>query len=108
MKNLFSFALILLVAGSAFAFGKKEAQNEQTAQLSPEEAASNLLSKNDTDKDGKLAKNEVNMSFRIRRFKAADTNLDNYLDQAELTNWFQKTTQIKAANTNVQSSSDEE
>ena len=103
MKNLLSLALILLVTGQAFAFGSKKNENQEaTQQLSPEEAAANLLQKNDLNKDGKLAKNEVNLNFRVKRFKTADTNTDNYLESTELTNWFQKTNQAKAQTTSAQ------
>ena len=49
------------------------------------------------DKDGKLAKNEVNLSFRMKRFKKVDKNSDNFLSLEELEESYQKTSQAKEA-----------
>jgi Ca2+-binding EF-hand superfamily protein len=90
MKNL-TLALLLVTAIAAPSFAKKAESTENTVQLSPEESAEKLLKANDSNKDGKLAKNEVNLTFRVKRFTAVDKNKDGFLDKEELVQSFEKT-----------------
>jgi len=93
MKNLLHGALLLslFVGASTASFAKKE--EATTENLSPEESTAKLLKNNDFNKDGKLAKNEVNFSFRMKRFNRVDKNKDGYLDEQELKDSFEKTKQ---------------
>lgn len=60
------------------------------------EKANTLLKTLDANKDNKLSPNEVNLSFRLRRFQYVDKNQDGYLDQAELTDSYQKSALAQA------------
>ncbi len=60
------------------------------------EKANALLKTLDANKDNKLSPNEVNLSFRLRRFQYVDKNQDGYLDQAELTDSYQKSALAQA------------
>ena len=60
------------------------------------EKANTLLKTLDANKDNKLSPNEVNLSFRLRRFQYVDKNQDGYLDQTELTDSYQKSALAQA------------
>lgn len=99
MKN-FSILFSLIALSGLFALSslaKKDGSvAEEIATLPPNEAAAKLLKANDANKDGKLAKNEVNLSFRMKRFKRVDKNNDNFLSLEELENSYKKTTEVKS------------
>ena len=78
MKN-FSILFSLIALSGLFGLNSLAKSNnnvaEEISSLSPSEAAAKLLKNNDANKDGKLAKNEVNLSFRMKRFKKVDKNM---------------------------------
>jgi len=94
MKKLFCGLLTLALASgvSVASFAKKES-SENLETLSPEESTARLLKSNDANKDGRLAKNEVNLGFRVKRFARVDENKDGFLDEQELKKSFEKTQQ---------------
>jgi Ca2+-binding EF-hand superfamily protein len=92
MKKLPLLALSLSLTLSVASFAKKQAD---APALSPSEAAQNLIKVNDANKDGKLSKNEVNLSFRVKRFNTVDKNKDGFLDEAELENSYSKSAQVQ-------------
>ncbi len=100
MKN-FSILFSLIALSGLFGLNSLAKSNnnvaEEISSLSPSEAAAKLLKNNDANKDGKLAKNEVNLSFRMKRFKKVDKNSDNFLSLEELEESYQKTSQAKEA-----------
>ncbi len=100
MKKLFTLSLLAFATSSACLAGNpfaKKQNTEENVQVSPSEAAAKLLKANDGDKDGKLSKKEVNLSFRVKRFNVVDKNKDGFLDEQELVDSYTRTTQ--ASNT---------
>ena len=59
-KIIMTCLVLTLVSGSSLL---------QAAETTPQEQAQEILRSNDLDKDGKLSMNEVDLSFKLRRFK---------------------------------------
>lgn len=63
-------------------------------QMSPADRAEHMLDEWDTNKDGKLAKEECPDRMQPQ-FETIDTNHDGFLDKAELTAYFEKMSQMQ-------------
>ncbi len=85
-KIIMTCLVLTLVSGSSLL---------QAAETTPQEQAQEILRSNDLDKDGKLSMNEVDLSFKLRRFKKVDLNADRFLDEAELTQSYQNSALAK-------------
>ncbi len=72
--------------------GTLEVSEMRVRQQTPAERTEHILDEWDTNKDGKLSRDEVPDGLRPR-FAEADTNGDGYLDAAELTRMFTATPQ---------------
>ncbi len=70
--------------------------NLPSGELEYKEKANALLKTLDGNKDNKLSPNEVNLSFRLRRFQYVDKNQDGYLDEIELTDSYRKSALYQA------------
>jgi LysM repeat protein len=55
-----------------------------------EQQALAILKSNDLNRDGRLSGDEVDFSFRLRRFRKVDLNGDGYLDKFELTKSYEQ------------------
>lgn len=75
------------------------------ASITAAEEARQILKTNDLNKDQKLSTDEVDLVFRLRRFRKVDLNKDGFLDEAELTESYknaslaQKQQQVQSNNT---------
>jgi hypothetical protein len=95
MKKSILFCIAILVLTSSVTFAKDALVAPDLSSLPPEQAASEIIKLNDRDGNKVLSKDEVDLGFRLSRFKDVDKNSDGLLDQTELTNSYQQSAAVK-------------
>jgi LysM repeat protein len=74
----------IFIASTVLLLANQSSIDINAGELTPNEQAQEIIKLNDKNNDSKLSVDEVDTSFRLRRFRKVDKNADGYLDEAEL------------------------